>query len=366
MNNDELIKKVLSEINWDDIELSDVNARCMSLDAVKDWFNSEIARYDNKEKAAKNMPRVSKSIMIKVGEHELNIKQFVTLLTTPPKTNFDEGEKSKHSGTEDILTINTGIPALRGIVWDKDKGEFYIINTCPKAGACAIDCYALQGFYILCEGKNLKLAQRLQLMMEDPETYYTLAYREAEIYAFKANRDNKILEIRWNDAGDFFSERYFKLALKITKTLLSNKYKVKSYFYTKVGKYVELGEKLGFEVTFSSGGIDKTPTASKQSVIVPFSVFKHHLFSTRGRGYEKDETGKAKIRDNHKSLLKADIYNAYKEEFPNITLNNILFTDELPRQEGNERKYNVIILPVGDTDSPAQRKDVSVIFLLKH
>ncbi len=49
-----------------------------------------------------------------------------------------------------------------------------------------------------------------------------------------------------------------------------------------------------------------------------------------------------------------------------MTMDNTLFTDELPSKEGNPGQFNGIVLPGGDTDAPAQRKDVQFIFLIKH
>jgi hypothetical protein len=365
-------RSALDEINWNEPDLADVSSRCMSLQQVKDFFNSELQRYKDGGKASQNMPRIAKGLIVGDGGKPIEPMDFAKLLSLPPKSIFDKGEKSLHTVDDQTMTINTGIPALRGIIWDQEHNEFRVVNTCPGAGKCAVDCYALQGFYIFQNGKNLKLQQRLQLIFTNPENYFAQGFREAEMYAFEANRDGKMLQIRWNDAGDFFSERYLKLALRITKSLLDKQYKIKSYFYTKVGKMVELGEKLGFTVNFSQGGIQDAPSASKRSIIVPKEVFSPFLSPTKGRGYEKDATGKSKFRDESaREGLKKAIFHKYHKspENPNshtITVDNIKFTDELPKIEGKPGEFNVIVLPGGDTDAPAQRKDVQYIFLLKH
>jgi len=361
----------LSEIDWKSSDLEDVKVQsCMSNDQVVTWLNNELKRYTDGGKAAANMPRVSRgNILIK--DTAIDIDGFIKLLTTPPKTIFDEGMKSLHTTNADVLVINTGIPAMRGFVYDKEdiNTPFKVVNTCPAAGVCSVDCYALQGFYIMNDGKNIKLAQRLQLIMENPEMYLKIGYSEAELYAFKANRDGKTLEIRWNDAGDFFSQRYFNLATVITKKLLENNYKIKSYFYTKVSGRVDIGEKLGFTVTFSQGGVESNPTASKQSIIIPTSMFSDILKKTKGRGYEKDlKTGKTSFIDAEvgKVELKRRIFEKYKDQLPGLTLESIMYTDELPPNEESPGKFSAIILPSGDSDRPAQRKDVRYIFLLKH
>ena len=377
-----ILAESMNEIDWKSDDLKDVDpstpenkTRCMSVQAVKDWLSSELDRYESGGKAAKNMPRLTgttvRGLVVKdeSGTREVKIDQFIRILSTPPKTIFDVGEKSLHTGDKNTMTINTGIPALRGIIWDSEARDFKIINTCPSAGSCAVDCYALQGFYIMNDGKNLKLAQRLQLILEKPSEYIVQAFREARTHAQEAKWDNKILEIRWNDAGDFFSDRYFQSAMAVTRQLLEAGFPVKSYFYTKMGKFVELGQQMGIEVTYSLGGTDQVKDAKKKSVIVPSPVFKKFLTSKHGRGFEKDpESGKTKITPDAKEGLRQAIFDEYKNdpEFKDLNIDTIKYTDEMPSKEDDERKYSCIILPGGDSDRPAQRKDVKHVFLLKH
>jgi hypothetical protein len=42
------------------------------------------------------------------------------------------------------------------------------------------------------------------------------------------------------------------------------------------------------------------------------------------------------------------------------------YTDELPTEEGEKMKYDTITVPSGDSDAPAQRKDVRFTFLAIH
>jgi len=377
-----ILAESMNEIDWKSDDLKDVDpsapknkTRCMSVQDVKDWLSSELDRYESGGKAAKNMPRLTgttvRGLVVKdeSGTREVKIDQFIRILSTPPKTIFDVGEKSLHTGDKNTMTINTGIPALRGIIWDPEARDFKIINTCPSAGSCAVDCYALQGFYIMNDGKNLKLAQRLQLILEKPSEYIEQAFREARRLAQDAKWDNKILEIRWNDAGDFFSDRYFQSAMAVTRQLLEAGFPIKSYFYTKMGKFVELGQQMGIEVTYSLGGTDQVKDVKKKSVIVPPPVFRKFLTSTKGRGFEKDpESGKTKITPEAKEGLRQAVFDEYKNdpEFKDLNIDTIKYTDEMPSKEDDERKYSCIILPGGDSDRPAQRKDVKHVFLLQH
>ena len=389
----DLIRELLSEIDWESPDIKDVKVqRCMSNEETVAWFNSELKRFDTSGTASASMPRITRGNMtepikkgrikkgrIKIKSHIIDINQFIKLLTRTPKTIFDEGLKSVHTTDEDVMMINTGIPALRGFIYDADDSNtpFKVINTCPSAGKCVVDCYALQGFYIMNDGKNIKLAQRLQLIMTDPELYIEKGFIEALKFAQIANIDGKRLEIRWNDAGDFFSQRYYNCAVTITRRLLAKGLNIKSNFYTKMEGLVNIGEKEGMTVTFSQDNINSNIVTPKSSVIVPKHIFqpldksRRIFIATKGRGYETDPTThKTKFKDGDvgRLELKNRIYDEYhtKSAFKLLTRESLRYTDELPKIEGTAGEFNVIILPSGDSDRPAQRRDVRYIFLLFH
>jgi hypothetical protein len=274
------------------------------------------------------------------------------------------------------MTINTGIPALKAVLFDEAAKQFYVINTCPGAGACIKNCYAMKGFYIMNDGKNIKLARRLQLMMNHPDEYERIAYNECEVFAFKAKQEGKKLMLRWNDAGDIYSKVYFDIIVNVTNKLLKAGYDVESYAYTKVGKYMKLGADSGIIMNFSSGArrserdvvdLDK----SKYSKTVEKSIFKG-IFIPSGTGYKKDETGKTKFADpvNGRDELKKRIFDAYKNnqdsDIKDLTFESLRYTDELPSSIGEPLQYNIIVLPSGDSDRSAQRRDVKYTFLCEH
>ena len=370
------LKNIINEIDWD--KFSDVRKRCISPEEIEKMLNTELERLkgpkNQREKRPIDIPIIAPGNIPVDDKGKVIIKDFLIKITRKPPTIFDEGVKSAHSSTELIQTINTGIPALKSVLWDEENRKFYIINTCPGAGQCISACYAMSGFYIFISEKNLKLINRLQLLMNKPEQYEKQAYNECELYALKAKQENKTLEIRWNDAGDFFTDVYFNIAVKITHELLSKGYDVQSYAYTKVGKYVKLGTDKGMTMSFSSGANQKEKekinySSNKVSDIVPRSVYSKFLFPI-SKGFERDSHGKPKFRDeiNGRNELKHAIVNYYKnnKDFQGVTMDNLKYTDELPSAQGNPLQYNTIILPVGDSDSPAQRKDVKYIFLLQH
>jgi len=378
------LEQILSEVKWE-TDYPDVKATCLLPDDVAKALNDELERLKipsaKRPKAKLSFPKISKGNIPLDEESKANIEQFKYNITKLPKTIFDEGEKSKHTTDEGILTINTGIPALRAVLWDSENSNFYVINTCPGAGKCIANCYAMQGFYIMNDGKNLKLINRLQLMMDNPEMYSEMAYKEAEMFAFKANRENKTLMIRWNDAGDFFSEKYFNIAINVTKKLLE-KYKVQSYAYTKVAKFYKMGMDAGMIMNFSEGATEKEKSEvgefknTKLSITVPFEVFNKGFFVKEGAHFKKDpKTGKtAFLSPNHRNLLKKRIIEYYNEHPDEkygwikgeLTMDNLLYTDELPKQIGEKFAYNCIVLPQGDSDRSAQRIDIKNTLLLEH
>lgn len=373
-----IIKEILlREIDWD--KFQDVQKTCLTDEEVAARLNANLDRLKiagpTRPKADPQFARVSKGNIPTDAEGKANITQFIKDLIKRPKTIFDIGIKSEHSVDEGILTINTGIPALRSVVFDEKDKKFFVINTCPGAGQCIKNCYAMQGFYIMNDGKNLKLINRVQMMLNHPDEYERIAYNEAELFAFKAKQSNQQLQIRWNDAGDFFTKVYFDIANNVTKKLLASGYNVSSYVYSKVAGMIHLGKEAGMTMTFSSGAAKKEIDAvdfstNKVSEIVPDDLFSHLFINKQGRGYEKDETGKTKFIDGQsgKEELKRIIVDAYKNDpkFKGVTLESLKYTDELPSKEGEPFTYNAIILPAGDSDRPAQRRDVKYIFLLQH
>ena len=376
-----LLKESLNEVNWE--RFSDVNKTCMSADNVAKMLNDELDRLkipsSKRPKRDKDVPSVSKGNIPTDDDAKANIKQFIQNITKTPKTFFDIGEKSKHSVDAGTMTVNTGIPALRSVLWDSDNKEFYVLNTCPGAGSCIANCYALHGFYIMNDGKNLKLINRLQMLMDHPEEYEKGCYRDCEMFAFQAKRDGKLLRIRWNDAGDFFSQTYFDIAVKVTNKLISNGYNVESYAYTKVGKFIDLGNKSGMVMNFSLDALAKEKgnvdlKNSKISATVPTNVFSG-IFETLSNGrFVKGEDGKPVFKDkeNGRDVLKKLVKEwtmkdrRMIEVGVDIPLESIVYTDELPMSQSTKFKYNVIVLPTGDSDTAAQRRDVRFSFLLEH
>lgn len=378
-----LVIEMLNEVDWE--KFYDVSKVCLSAEEVANRLNAELERLkipsSKRPSADIEFPKISKGNIPTDEQGRINIEHFKTEIMQLPATIFDEGLKSLHTIDEDVYTVNTGIPALRAVLWDEQNNKFFIINTCPGAGKCIKNCYAMQGFYIMNDGKNMKLINRLQLMMNHPEVYENKAYNELELFAFKANRENKKLEIRWNDAGDIFSIVYFNIIVSVTNKLKLKGYNVESYAYTKVGEYMKLGEEHGIIMSYSTGAAFKEKekvdmSISKLSETVPYDLFKD-LFERQltkdgkpSPHFSKDEKGKTKFKNDiaGRIELKKRIYYYYKDKegFENLSIESLKFTDELPKIIGDKHEYNAIVLPGGDSDRPAQRTDVRITFLCEH
>jgi hypothetical protein len=365
----------ISEVDWDE-KFSDVKKTCLSPESVVSLLNAELERKTKSEKERgkrkANEPIISGGNIEVDSEGNVDVDHFIRQITTLPKQIFDRNPKMEKGDTGGLqYTVNTGIPALSGVLYDKDQRKFYSINTCPGAGICAISCYARKGFYIMNDGKNLKYMQRLNLLVNDPELYESLIMDELDPLAYGLKRKSKQknidikLILRWNDAGDFFAKKYYDIAISVTNQLLQSGYNVESYAYTKMGDIANITDP-NFVMNFSDDAnkreTDKVNTETvKISKIVPKELFKD-IFVKKGPHYVKDKNGKATfINDEAKEKLKNLISIKY-----NIPYESIFYTDELPTTQSEPLKYNVVVLPTGDSDVGAQRKDVKGSYLLYH
>lgn len=399
---------LVNEINWEGdpskYGFSDVSKTCMSIDAFVDGLNKQLDRYQQQTAKERErfprhaelepekhlIPQYTKKSLVNTADKETGeinketVMQFVQSITAMPKTIFDEGEKSKHTNELDpnVHTINTGIPALRAIVFDKDKQEFYSINTCKGAGSCIINCFALKGFYVLSDGKNKKLHQRVNLLVNDPHIYYQKALSELLSIAYREIPQGKFLKIRWNDAGDWFSRTYYNIAVKITKELKKIRMNVNgkkinfadhvlSYGYTKQGEFIDSARKHGMVMNFSMGAkqdeIQKVNMKNtKMSVIVPREVFSN-VFAKR----KKDDALDYKPGMNQE-ILRQKVREWAVQQGYATPEEHLVYTHELVKIPESKlpfwkgTKYNVIVMPSGDSDVAAYRRDVHHTFLMEH
>jgi hypothetical protein len=384
----------LTEIDWEGT-YPDVNKSCININKLIEELNNQLNKVlidkemndvddDTKRKSDIFQPFFSKASRERLtkkeftGELGIDIEKYIKAITGMPKTIFDSNskmEKSSAGGTQ--MVVNTGLPALIAIVYDKENKEFFKINTCPKAGECRNYCYARKGQYGMNDGLILKLLQRVNLLLNEPEIYYKLAMKDLELKAFEAklastDEEPVKLVIRWNDAGDFFAKKYFEIATKITNKLLAKGYDVLSYAYTKDAE-VYLAGNEDFVMNFSKGAkasemkkLDFEKT--KYSEVVEKKIdlktpFWNDLFvKPKGKRYDIDgATGLPKFIEGGEEELKNRISKKY-----NVPYQKLIFQKDLPKKWGDKFQYDAIVYPTGDSDLAAQRWDVQRTFLLIH
>lgn len=291
-----------------------------------------------------------------------------------PGALLKQNEKMKHSNGEFEQFFNIGFAALTGLALDENTGELIIVNTCPGAGACKVDCFAMKGGKIQFAGPWLSDARILTYLLNDPDGFKSQLMNEIKAeYDEGVAGDKKFpkgwaVTVRWHDAGDFFSPAYMDLAFDIARAFPG----VKFYAYTKMAA-AALGNKPdNFIVNWSEGAHtsqekqvkaqDPELKQTKNSRIVPVNIFydllkkdaKGNLVKTPGGAWQPADAAALKE-------LKQRIADAYK-----LSAHSILSYDEwMAKNHGNGMKWNVIVAP-GEGDVSANSHDVLSTLLLRH
>ena len=354
----------LTEVDWEG-DFSDVSKECISIEELKTYFNKVISNHGMPDAKRTKATLLVHNKAIPFDENgDIDVDTFIASITKYPPQIYSQNTKMEKSGSDDSVTFNIGIPALRGLVYDINSKEFYIVNTCPGAGACARVCYARRGRYVVQSTIFIKQTRVLNLLLNYPDKFEKILKREIEVLAIK-NSDKKVV-FRWNDAGDFFTKKYFDIAIKITKELKAEGYNFESYAHTKMGDVYNLNDPnvtLNFSVDANKGELNKVDLSqAKTSEIVPSSLFKD-LFVRKGPHLQVDDNSKLiPVNADSMTTLKQRI----ADEF-DVDINTLLTYDEMLKTPiGNEKTLNVIVMPKGEGDVSAQRKDVKRTFLLYH
>ena len=354
----------INEIDWEG-EFSDVSRECISDEALKEYLNNVLK---NQELPSNKRTKASLLIHNKAipfdEKGDIDVQAFIENITKMPPQIYSQNAKMGKSGNNNLITFNVGIPALRGLVYDIEHQKFYVVNTCPGAGACARVCYARRGNYVLLPLIFVKQTRILNLLLNEPDTFQKLLEREIETTILR-NKGKKV-QFRWNDAGDFFTKKYFEIAINITKDLKKSGYNFESYAHTKIGDIYNLNDP-NITLNFSTDAAEKERkkldlSQTKTSEIVPSELFKD-LFVRERAHLKVDDDGKLiPIDANSLDVLKQRIADKF-----NVDINTlIMYDDMLKIPVGIERKLNVIVLPKGQGDVAAQRKDLQRTFLLYH
>lgn len=344
---------------------SDVDKKCISEEELLIIMNDEMDRFaintnlkpKDREKRNRKNPLLSKNITKKVSEGIMN---FAEEISKPPKNIFGEpNQKLQKTAGVDYYTVNTGLPALKAFVYDRDTGKFYILNTCPYAGSCQLYCYALKGTFQF-DGSILNMHRKINLLMNDPKRYERMAFANLLGMAEEANGDGKQLRIRWNDSGDFFTKKYYDIARSVTDRLLEMDYDVLSYAYTKSSEFYYKSTNT-FIMNFSDGA--KVSETNKVDLGNEKTSFVVDREMTKDLNLTSNST---KDRQKIKEVIASNY---------DTTVERLKFDDELPDKEGSKYQYDAVVRPAnnkgknkfgGDTDLSAQREDVRATYLLIH
>ena len=348
-----LYKSIINEINWDD-DFDDVKKSCQPTKDVVDYLNKRKANFGkdtkDREKFSQKYPFLhsnSKHFESKSGFIEID--EFIKSITRPPKSYTGINEKMSKSGGANEHVYNTGIPSIRGIVYDIEHEKFYFIDTCPGAGACKEYCYTLNGNYIRYQASFDNMTNRLNYMMNFPEKYEEGMYKELakkceEHKAFEGYKSRVVL--RWNDSGDFFSKRYTQIAESVMSRLKEAGYNIISYGYTKMA---DMNKDSEIATKFSSGANkrqnDKVDKNADKSIKLSPEISK--------------DLNLMKVEDEQ--TLKQRVAKQFK-----LDVNKLLTYDEIKStRQSDDNVWNVIVTP-NDGDDAAFRPDVKNVYLVHH
>jgi len=317
------------------------------------------------------MPYIHRSSVVKYYDpagkryREEDIKQA---LAVRPKKLLKQNEKMKHSNGDLEQFFNIGFAALVGIALDENTNNLIVVNTCPGAGSCKIDCFAMKGGKIQFEAAWLSDGRIITYLLNNPDGFFEQLANEIAKEEKLGKKGGYSVTIRWHDAGDFFSPEYLDLAFKLANSLPD----VKFYAYTKMAN-AALGQKpANFIINWSEGAhtsqekqvkaADPSLATTKNSRIVPTGLFQDLLIKDEKGNLVKGSEGQWQVTPDKLPELKQRLAKEY-----GISANSILSYDEweIKGQKNPQMKWNVIIAP-GEPDLTANDTGVLSTLLLKH
>ena len=333
-----------------------------------------LGRIERREKTKSDkykMPYIHRSSVVKYYSPEgkrFDTGQIVNALKERPKKLLKQNEKMKHSNGELEQFFNIGFAALTGIAVDESTDKIIIVNTCPGAGSCKVDCFAMKGGKVQFEGPWLSDGRILTYLLNDPEGFFNQLDAEIKKEEKKGDKGGYTVTIRWHDAGDFFSPEYADLAFRLARANPD----VMFYAYTKIGDVVLAEKPANFMINWSEGahtsqekkvkGSDPGLEQTKNSRIVPSDLFYDLLVKDEKKNLVKGPEGQWQVIPEKLPELKQRLADEY-----GISKNSILSYDEWERKgrTNPSMKWNVIIAP-GEPDLTARDPGVLSTLLLKH
>ena len=297
-------------------------------------------------------------------------------LAIRPKTLLKQNEKMKHSNGEFEQFFNVGFAALVGLALDEQTNNLIVVNTCPGAGSCKVDCFAMKGGKIQFQGPWQSDGRILTYLLNDPDGFFNQLSSEIAAEAQEgAAGDKKFpdgwkVTVRWHDAGDFFSPEYLDMALKMA----AKHPDVRFYAYTKMAGAALAKKPDNFIINWSEGANteqekqvkskDPNLDTTKNSRIVPEKLF-YDLLAKDEKGNLKKTADGAWQPAGPQELqqMKQRIATEY-----GISANSILsYTEYMAKRNSIPAgmKYNVIVAP-GEGDVSANDPGVLSTLLLRH
>ena len=317
------------------------------------------------------MPYIHRSSAIEYYDEagkQFKEEAVITALQQRPKALLKQNEKMKHSNGELEQFFNVGFAALTGIAVDESTGKLIVVNTCPGAGSCKVDCFAMKGGKIQFKAAWLSDGRILTYLLNDPTGFFEQLSSEIAKEERLGDKGGYSVTVRWHDAGDFFSPEYLDLALKMAAKHPG----VKFYAYTKMAGAALAQKPANFIINWSEGAhtsqekqikaADPNLEKTKNSRIVPEKLFydllakdeKGNLKKTAGGAWQP--AGPAELAE-----LKQRLAKAY-----GISASSILSYDEyMSKGKDSPMKWNVIVAP-GEGDLSANDRNVLSTLLLRH
>jgi len=296
-------------------------------------------------------------------------------LAIRPKSLLKQNEKMKHSNGEFEQFFNVGFAALVGIALDEQTNNLIVVNTCPGAGSCKVDCFAMKGGKIQFKAAWQSDGRILTYLLNDPDGFFNQLSSEISKEASAGAKGDKKFPkgwqttIRWHDAGDFFSPEYLDMALKMA----AKHPDVRFYAYTKMAGAALAQKPDNFIINWSEGAHtsqekqvkakDANLDTTKNSRIVPDDLFQDLLVKDQKGNLVKGEAGQWQVQPNKLPELKQRLAKEY-----GISANSILSYDEYMAKRKSipaGMKYNVIVAP-GEGDISANDPNIVSTLLLRH
>ena len=297
-------------------------------------------------------------------------------LAIRPKALLKQNEKMKHSNGTFEQFFNVGFAALVGIALDQQTNNLIVVNTCPGAGSCKVDCFAMKGGKIQFKAAWQSDGRILTYLLNDPTGFFNQLSGEISAEEKEgAAGDKKFpngwkVTVRWHDAGDFFSPEYLDMALKMAAAHPN----VRFYAYTKMAGAALAAKPDNFIINWSEGANteqekqvkakDPNLETTKNSRIVPEKLF-YDLLAKDEKGNLKKTSDGAWQPASPDALaeMKQRIAQAYGISASSILSYNEYMTKRNSIPAG--MKYNVIVAP-GEGDVSANDPGVLSTLLLRH